>query len=231
MGPCSCSYGDYEHPMKPGLLIKHDLAQFRYPLLSTASDIEDVPEHIDRRAEMLVSSHQGTTPKCAAFAMAGCVEHVNWKRGIKQQVDPDPIYALAKELDGFPDEEGTTLEAVARAAAQLKLLPIDLNTLKVVRREGMRHAVFRYGVVLSAFMATTGWADAKPNGWIIDGGDFMGGHAVVTVGYSKVEKPNWVAIQNSWGELSGWRGFARMSAAQFDSEFVYGLVWDLISGA
>lgn len=219
--------------MKSGLLIKHDLTQYRYPLLGAAPDgnLLDVPEHIDRRAEMLPSSYQGMTSKCAAYAMAGCIEHLNWKRGIKRQVDPDPIYALAKTMDGFPDDEGTTLEAAARAAAMLKLIPIDLSSLKMVRREGVRYAVFRYGVLLSAFMITAGWLDAKPNGWIVDGKDDLGAHAVVIVGYSNVEKPNWVAVQNSWGELSGWRGFARMTSDQFSREFAYGLTWELLPGA
>lgn len=212
----------------PGVLLKHDLAQYRYAPLKAAAETPDIPRHLDRREEMLASSYQGGTPQCAAFAMAGCIEWHNWKyKGIKAQVDPAPIYALAKQIDGFPEEEGTTLEAVIRAATQLGLINIDLTSLQVVREPELRHAVHKYGVVLSSFMITSGWRDAKANGWIPDGGDDLGGHAVVVVGFSNLENPTWVAIQNSWGQLSGWNGFARMTTPQCRKEFRYAMVWNL----
>jgi hypothetical protein len=213
---------------KPGVLIRHDLTQFRCAALQ-AAETSGKPEHMDYRAEMLKTDNQGASSMCAAYAMAGCIEWWGWKMfDVQLQVDPKPIYEVAKKLDGFPDEEGTTLEAVARAAVELDLIDIDLSTLRVVRLPDVKRALHRYGPMLSAFVIHEGWQKAAADGWINDSGNVLGGHAVVLTGYSQVELPNYFSLQNSWGEaMYGWRGFARMSPAQFAKEFAYGLCWEI----
>ena len=213
----------------PGLLPDHDLATFADSRFLAASNVT-VPEHIDRRPEMLEASDQGYTPRCAAYAMAGVIEYYNWMMtGVQAQVDPNPIYERAKEIDDKPFSDGTTLKAVVEAAIDLKLIPIDLKTVTMVDRGGIKRALHRHGVVLSGFVISSGWKQAKPDGWLTQTSEKLGGHAVVTIGYSEAESPPWYAIQNSWGDNDyGWRGFCRMSPEQFNAEFSYGLVWDYL---
>lgn len=190
-----------------------------------------MPPHIDRRGEMLESSDQGNTPQCVAFAVAGCIEWWRWKAlGIREQVDPVPIYKRAKEIDGAPQEDGTTLEAGIQAAVELGLIPIDMTSLKRVYQTDVQRAIHQHGVALGAFNITEGWGKAKADGWILDlGGTALGGHAVVLSGYSNAEQPNWIGLQNSWGDKDyGWRGFCRMKPDQFRNEFMYGLVWEVV---
>lgn len=216
-------------PFKPGLLIENDLARYRYSsFYPGAGADQEIPEAVDYKRQMLPTSNQGNQPRCAGYAMAGIIEWWNWKfNGIKRQVDPDRIYELAKAIDGQPNQEGTTLEAVVQAAVKLELIPIDLSTLQTVRQVNARRALHKHGVLLSGFIITSGWERAKADGWIEDGGGYLGGHAVVTIGYSDVDNPKWVGVQNSWGDSQyGWRGFCRMSPEQFNNEFLYGLTWE-----
>lgn len=211
----------------PGLILKR--GKLRRPLGAPASSAAYVtPAHLDRRSELLPTSNQGNTSRCAAFAMAGWLEYYRWKYyGIGNQIDPDPIYKTAKELDGI-EQEGTTLEAVLEAAQKLNLLThADVENLRDVSYPGdVQQAIHRYGVVLAAFDVTDQWGFANSGGWIREGGNRIGGHAVVLCGYSTVESPPWYAIQNSWGEGQGWRGFNRLGVDTFKAQFQYGLVWD-----
>ena len=211
----------------PGLLPRRptDRRFLSAPLSGTAVYV--VPATVDLRPQLLSSSDQGETPKCAAYAMAGWLEFYNWKyKGIAQQIDPDPIYVRAKQLDGEPTLAGTTLECVLQAAQDLSLISgVDTASIRYVPAGGVQQALHRYGVILSAFSITDKWSNASPDGWLLGGGMDLGGHAVVTCGYSAVDT-QWFAIQNSWGESQGWRGFNRMSPATFNAQFNYGLVWD-----
>jgi len=160
--------------------------------------------------------------------MAGWLEFYNWKyKGSAQQIDPDPIYARAKMLDGEPTQDGTTLECVLQAAQDLNLISlVDTTSIRHVSAAGVRQALHRYGVILSAFSITDKWSSAAPDGWLAQGGLNQGGHAVVTCGYSIAEAIPWFAIQNSWGDSQGWRGFNRLAPEMFNQQFDYGLVWD-----
>lgn len=196
--------------------------------LSAAPTSYVVPAHLDRRPEMLPTSDQGDTSKCVAYAIAGYLEFRRWKDyGIAEQIDPNPIYARAKELDGMPNEEGTTLEAGLQAAQDLRLMSrVENSALREVYTfPEVQQAIHRYGVIIGAFNIQAGWLDATPGGWIQPGGGVLGGHAVTLTGYSLIETPPWFAIQNSWGDAQGWRGFNRMSHDLFLEQFEYGLVW------
>ena len=188
-----------------------------------------VPAHIDRRTELLPCSNQGYTSKCAAYSIAGWLEYYNWKYyGVARQIDPNPIYKEAKKLDGAPDEDGTTLEAVLNAARNLGLITnVDMKSIREISYPSdIKQAIHRYGVVLTALNITDEWFNAEPRGWIPDGGNYIGGHAILACGYSDIESPNWIAVQNSWGDEQGWRGFNRLTPELFNEQFMYGLVFD-----
>lgn len=212
----------------PGLILSPHTVKRGRPL-EAAPEQYVTPAHLDRRPELLPCSNQGSTPRCAAFAMAGWLEYYRWKvYGLADQVDPDPIYKKAKEIDGLDHMEGTTLEAVLNASMLLGLIPhSDVENVRDVSAPGeVQQAIHRYGVVLAAFDVTDQWSYAATGGWIRPGGKRVGGHAVVLCGYSTLESPPWYAIQNSWGENQGWRGFNRLSFDLFAEQFQYGLVWD-----
>ena len=214
--------------MTPGLLDRRptDRRFLAAPLATAATYV--VPALVDLRPQLLPASNQGDSPKCAAYAMAGWLEFYNWKyKGITQQIDPDPIYERAKELDGMPSVDGTTLECVLQAAQDLGLIAVvDTASIRHVPLEGVQQALHRYGVILSAFSITDKWWQATPAGWIEPGGLALGRHAVITIGYSTVDTPSWYAVQNSWGDTQGWRGFDRLTPELFKAQFDYGLVWD-----
>ena len=188
-----------------------------------------MPAWIDLRPQLLSASDQGSLPQCAAYAMAGIIEFANWKYHDRyEQIDPQPIYSRAKQLDAMPELSGTTLEAVLQAAQELDLMPpLGTERLRTVSTaDEVQSAVHRYGVILAAFQITDQWAFAQKDGWIPDGGRRIGGHAVLICGYHATENPAWIAIANSWGEKQGWRGFNRLNLPTFREQFEYGLVFD-----
>lgn len=217
----------------PGLLPPKDTDR-RFLSASLSGGGYAPPVIVDLRPQLLPASNQGESPKCAAYAMAGWLEFYNWKyRGIVDQIDPDPIYDLAKHIDGNTTP-GTTLESVLQAALLRGLIPSSaVGNIRQVKLAGVQQAIHRYGVILAAFDITESWENAQPNGWIPAGGLSLGGHAVLLCGYSNVNNPPqdvpWYAFQNSWGEQQGWRGFNRMTHDLFAQQFMHGLIWDFVS--
>lgn len=211
--------------MKTGLLPR--LPQHkRFPLLSAPVDYVS-PLEIDLRSQLLRSSDQKDTPKCAAYMMAGWLEFYRWKYdGIIAQIDPNPIYDVAKKHDGYPKAEGTTLQAVLNAAQELQLMSAVAQDRirEVYTFEEVKRGLHEHGVVLGAFMATNEWTKSTPDGWIQPGGSPLGGHAVLVCGYNEVEPRHYATVQNSWGAHVGWQGFQRLDLMEFRSSFQYGLV-------
>ena len=190
------------------------------------------PEAWDTRHALLESSDQGSSSECAAYAMAGFIEYRNRILFDKlDQINPAPIYKEAKRLDGEPNQPGTTLHAVVQAAENLGLIPVvDKDTFQFVNADQYPLACFKHGVVLISFLITDAWMHPTADGWIPDGGRELGGHAVLGCGYDDtyISKPRFV--QNSWGEDHGWRGFNRMTQAQFNSSYMGGLIWNYKQG-
>lgn len=205
--------------MKSGLILT---PRFGKPAaLAGASYV--VPATIDLRSQLLPSSDQGSTSQCVAYAMAGWIEFYRWKMlGIAEQVDPRPIYHLAKQIDGIAGE-GTTLEAGVEAAARLGWIKPE-NVRNVSNLAEVQQALHRHGCILAGFDIDDGWFNAAADGWIKQGAKAFGGHAVLLCGYHVGE--NYVAFQNSWGEGRGWRGFNRVTNDRFSEQFQYGLVWE-----
>ena len=189
-----------------------------------------VPEMIDHRAELLPMGNQGSTSKCAAYGTTTIAEWWNWKRkGTTVQLDPNPLYDRAKQLDGEPNEPGTTVSAVLQAAQDLGYISkLSNGSLRYVNADMVKRAMHLYGCLLAAFDITDKWSYAQLDGWIPEGGRTVGGHAVVLCGYNLRDTIPYYTIANSWGQEHGWRGFNRMSEGMFRDQFrgAYGFETD-----
>lgn len=210
----------------PGLVL-HSTCGFKRLAIPSIAEQQIVPAYLDARSRLLPSSDQGQTSQCVAYSVAGWVEFVRWKfYGIADQIDPNPIFKRAKDIDGLGGGEGTTLEAGVQAAVDLGLIPSAVNVRAITSAQEVQRALHRYDVMIGAFMCTEGWMNATPDGWIFSGKEKLGGHAVLMTGYALRDDPPYYQLQNSWGEKQGWRGFNRMALHVFDDTFIYGLVWD-----
>ena len=78
------------------------------------------PLRIDNRQLMSPTDNQTVTPHCAAYSAATLVESLLWKRSGKlKQLDSHQVYALAKQIDGEVQIDGTYLEAAMKAVLTL----------------------------------------------------------------------------------------------------------------
>jgi hypothetical protein len=184
------------------------------------------PAWIDSRGYCLATDDQGATSMCAAYSAAGLVEVVEWRRsGVPKTVNPLPIYAEAKRLDGN-DQPGTTLQHAVEAVRNLALFS-DLTPFTTTRLSSFRDCIFamhRQAVCLLGFEIDAGWNKANTaTGWIAEGGDRLGGHAVLGC-WASVE--DGIGFQNSWGRDWGVQGFGRMTRGQFDRSFLGGMAVD-----
>jgi len=69
---------------------------------------------------MSPTDHQKDSPHCAGYSAATLVESIYWKQtGKLLQLDSHQVYALAKQLDGQVNCDGTYLEAALKAVLQL----------------------------------------------------------------------------------------------------------------
>ena len=137
---------------------------------------------------------QGAKPYCAAYSASSFAESVLWRRdGYRTDIDPDPLYAHAKTIDGNPTGDGTYLECTLDALLEKKYF--DRAVCKVKTFGGslfgavngladVKNAIHRYGCCIAGFNITGEWF--SPRGGVIrrtDGSSAVGGHAVTLVGY------------------------------------------------
>lgn len=185
----------------------------------------DLPLRIDNRWMLPESSNQGSTPQCAAYSMAGLIEFRGWKEnGTKRQIDPEPIYAEAKKIDGNSDP-GTRLESVVIAAGRLGHILTPGTFMTCRTSDEVCRALHQYGAVIAGFSVDESWCTPAEGGWISGGGRKLGGHAVLLCAYSLDGSDEWIGFQNSWGSGLGWRGFGRLPWSLFEKQHLYSLVW------
>lgn len=162
---------------------------------------------------------QGSTPKCAAFSASSYAENILWRMTgeLPAQLDPHAIYARAKATDGDPGGDGTTLTAVLDALVYLGHLPASGRTRTILTPFDLKAAIHRYGTCLLGLNISDEWYRGNTR---IESttARLVGGHAVQCVGYDAFGP--W--IQNSWGERWGDGGFAHISWAAFNRQFMYG---------
>ena len=172
---------------------------------------------------------QGAKPYCAAYAASNFAESVLWRRdGYPKTIDPDPLYAHAKTIDGDPTGDGTYLECTLDALLEKRYF--DRNVCKVKTFGGsvlglgngladVKTAIHRYGCCMAGFNITGEWFCPR-NGVIRGGGESQGGHAVTLVGYDR----DGVLILNSWGRSYAHDGKVFITNKAFNDQFMYAAV-------
>ena len=211
-----------------GLLTPRNLE--KYPVLEMVSGRFVAPDTIDLRDYCTRTADQGSKPWCAAYAAAGFVSNIIWrKEDIPPTIEAEPLYKIAKELDGEPNVDGTTLTAVYQAVLDKGYFDDTVCSVKVLHNKNqVKYAIHKFGCCLLGMMVTKEWYYCNRNKTTISGKDPatpntpLGGHAVLCCGYN----PDGIIIQNSWGVDWGSFGFALVTWDEFEREFSYGAVMD-----
>lgn len=186
------------------------------------------PDKIDERPRMTKVEDQGSNPWCAAYAATQFAENVIWRKtGRPQNIDPSMIYIRAKEIDGMPGVNGTTLEAALQALIDTKVFDGKICKVRSIKRnqKSVQFALHRFGVILAGFNVTAEWwklnmkKTAICSKYILPG---QGGHAVCLCGYSDVG----AYICNSWGSKWGQYGYGLITWDKLEEQMICGAVID-----
>jgi hypothetical protein len=169
---------------------------------------------------------QGSTPQCVAyswtqFLLATPTVHRAGSLGAIASFARD-LYQRAQRIDEWPGEnyDGTSVRAGAKVlVAQGRIADSD-----TAQHGGYRWAfnaaeardfVLGIGPVVFGTWWTEEMFVPDAAGYIKPGGDYIGGHAYLVVGYSKPR--NAFRIVNSWGASWGQSGRAWMAFADADT--------------
>ena len=93
------------------------------PLCAYSTDLDGIsyPVSMDMRDLVLKTEDQGQTSMCAAYTATSWLESLMWRRtGKPINYDPKTLYEYAKKIDGLPNSEGTTLNAVMEGIIDLR---------------------------------------------------------------------------------------------------------------
>ena len=189
-----------------------------------ASDGNAYPVSMDMRDLVLETEDQGMTSQCAAYTATSWLESIMWRRtGKPVNYDPTELYAHAKTIDGMPNEEGTTLNAILESVIEMGWIQncTKQDIRYIFDSNQLKRAIHRYGTCLLGFEITDAWyghmGKLVLENWK---GRSEGGHAVICTGYNNVG----VFIQNSWGEKWGKYGFACIPWDCFSRQFMQGAI-------
>lgn len=202
--------------------------KLKVPLLAVGSEQFVAPLVVDLRGYCTKTEDQGQYPHCAAYTASQFAENIKWRvNGYPKDIDPVPLYNFAKSIDGDPNGDGTTLDAVCEALRHFGYFDPDKCRTRLIwggsgARDAVKFAIHRYGVALGAFNITEEWYGKFANDAIIKNGNspHVGGHAVTVVGYNLTG----LIIQNSWGKTWGLDGFGIITWEEFDRQFIYAAV-------
>lgn len=185
------------------------------------------PLRLDFRQQCSVTDDQGPTSECAAYSVCGMCEALIWKRtGRLVNLNPDQVYAGAKQMDGMKNQDGTYLEYAIRSAFRLGGFD-NVDSLKIgflyageekTTIEKLKFLVHKYEFLHVGFNISDGWYRCRQDNPVIEYGTYdCGGHAVLVAGYD----PQGVYIQNSWGVSWGSKGFGILPWSLFHRQFIY----------
>lgn len=179
-----------------------------------------VPLTVLNLAAATKTEDQGASPKCAAYSCSSFAENILWRRTgrIPSDIDPSSLYNRAKQLDGDPRGDGTTLTAVLQALLDQKIFAADRCAVRTILSTfDVKAAIHRYGACLLGLNISEEWYKGRT--YITEtSSKLVGGHAVLCTGYDS----DGCWIQNSWGQNWGSQGFARIAWPAFNRQFMYG---------
>lgn len=186
-----------------------------------------VPKSIDLRDYCVSTRDQGSRPWCAAYAAVGFAANVLWRKYDRpDQYDPELIYKFAKGVDGSPNTDGTTLDAVLGGLLHYGIFDSAKCSVRMIRTASrVKYAIHKFGCCLLGMIVTNEWYECNSGKSTISGkknNELLGGHAVLCCGYNE----DGVIIQNSWSYKWGQYGFALITWDEFSREFMYGAVLD-----
>lgn len=156
---------------------------------------------------------QGREGACVGFSVAHELRAKPKVVGGVDQALAMRLYKRAQFLDPWPGENysGTSVLAGIKAAQELGYIKeyrwafgVDDLALAVSRKGP---AILGIDWYMSMY--------SPQSGYISVGGQKVGGHAILCVGYST--KLDAFMLHNSWGERWGYRGRARISRADMDT--------------
>ena len=190
------------------------------------------PLRIDNRQLMSPTDNQTVTPHCAGYSAATLVESLLWKRSGKlKQLDSHQVYALAKQIDGEVQMDGTYLEAAMKAVLTLCKKDPEFSFLDDAKVglfyndntdatiESTKDLIHRYDFLQVGFNIDEGWYTCTQNNYVLrPHGRSLGGHAVNLCGYDE----DGFYVMNQWSIDFGSKGFAIMPYDLFTKQFMYG---------
>ena len=190
------------------------------------------PLKIDNRQLMAPTDNQGSSPHCAAYSAATLIESIYWKKyGKLKQLDSHQVYALAKQIDGQINLDGTYLETALHAVLKLCTKDDEFNFLKDAKVEmfyngndqatieNVKHLIHKNDFLQVGFNIDEGWYDCTNKMFVLRSrGRSLGGHAVNVRGYDS----DGFYVLNQWSPSFGAKGYAIMPYELFLRQFMYG---------
>lgn len=199
------------------------------PKLSFGATKFQAPKTVDLRDYCTQTENQGDKPYCAAYTAAGFAENILWRKNdYVTQIDPVPIYKRAKQIDGDPYGEGTSLTAVLQVLLEKGYFNSKECRIQIIDQgsgfeNSLKYAIHKFGCCLLACNITEEWYLCGKNKTSVTGKSYntsLGGHAILCCGYNE----EGVIIHNSWGEEWGQYGFALITWSALRAQFLYAAV-------
>jgi len=182
----------------------------------------ELPDKCDMSGRMKPVRNQGNEGTCVAFATAAVKESEEFGEEV---LSPRFIYdrvglpgggAYPRDAMKVLCDEGICPESCQPYYANVNNRPCDRalelakpNKIKAYARlttlEEMKQCLVQNGPFMIAVKVTDKWYGIGVNGVIEDGGNVVGGHAIVFVGYD--DNTGMVKIRNSWGTGWGQEGY------------------------
>ena len=202
---------------KPDCLMSKNITP---PLLQGT---QTFPETLDLRDLVLQTEDQGSTSTCAAHAATSWAESINWRKtGKVENLDPYKVYDYAKTIDGYPNDCGTTLDAVLISLLHYRMISGNVTQIYCFNSlSELKKVLHKYGPCLVAFDVSDLWMGHYGK-LVLSGnpGNSQGGHAVTACGFTRAG----LLIQNSWGTKWGRWGFGCISWDLVNQQFQYGAI-------
>lgn len=187
------------------------------------------PATVDLRDYCTQTENQGSNPWCAAYSAANWAENILWRKNdYIQNIGPEMLYREAKKIDGDPDTDGTTLDAVLQVLLNKGYFDPNKCKIQVIWNysgweNSLRYAIHKFGACLIGCNITEEWYLVGGKKTSVTGKSHntcVGGHAVLCCGYNR----DGIIIQNSWGEEWGAYGFGLITWEALRKQFLYAAV-------